>query len=131
VPSAVIMLVIYGGGALIFAPFSSPDQLQALTPVQWGMLLFSALNTFVAYGAFAEALDHWEASKVSAVLSTTPIVTLSAVFLVSQFLPTLLTPQPITFMAVAGAFFVVIGSLGIALGRKAMPHPNPKDHPER
>jgi drug/metabolite transporter (DMT)-like permease len=133
VPSTVIMLVIYGGGALLFAPFSSPEQLQTLTPLQWGMLLFSALNTFVAYGAFAEALDHWEASKVSAVLSTTPIVTLSAVFLVSQFLPTLITPEPITLIAVTGAFFVVVGSLGVALGRKAIlqSQPDHKDPPER
>jgi drug/metabolite transporter (DMT)-like permease len=120
VPSTVIMLVIYGGGALIFAPFSSPADLQTLTPLQWGMLLFSAFNTFIAYGAFAEALDHWEASKVSAVLSTTPIVTLSSVFLVSVLFPTLITPEPITLMAIAGAFFVVTGSLGIALGRKAV-----------
>ncbi|NJR38021.1 MAG: DMT family transporter [Leptolyngbyaceae cyanobacterium CSU_1_4] len=119
VPSSIIMLVIYGGGALLFAPFTSPASLQTLTPLQWGMLLFSALNTFVAYGAFAEALDHWEASKVSAILSTTPIVTLSAVFLVSLLFPTLITPAPITLVAVIGAFLVVIGSLGIAIGRKS------------
>jgi drug/metabolite transporter (DMT)-like permease len=121
IPSSIIMLVIYGGGALLFAPFTSPATLQTLTPLQWGMLLFSALNTFIAYGAFAEALEHWEASKVSAVLSTTPIVTLSSVFLVSLLFPTLITPEPITFVAVTGAFFVVVGSLGIAMGRKAMP----------
>ncbi|MBW4513843.1 MAG: DMT family transporter [Timaviella obliquedivisa GSE-PSE-MK23-08B] len=119
VPSSIIMLVIYGGGALLFAPFTSPASLQTLTPLQWGMLLFSALNTFVAYGAFAEALDHWEASKVSAVLSTTPIVTLSAVFLVSWLFPTLIPSEPITFLAVTGAFFVVVGSLGIAMGRRS------------
>jgi drug/metabolite transporter (DMT)-like permease len=120
VPSSVIMLVIYGGGALLFAPFSSPESLQTLTPLQWGMLLFSAFNTFVAYGAFAEALDHWEASKVSAVLSTTPIVTLSAVSLVAVLFPNLIAPEPITILAVLGAFFVVVGSLGIALGRTAI-----------
>jgi len=121
VPSSVIMLVIYGGGALLFAPFTSPETLQTLTPLQWGMLLFSAFNTFIAYGAFAEALDHWEASKVSAVLSTTPIVTLSSVFLVSLLFPTLIPPEPMTLVAVTGAFFVVVGSLGIALGRKVTP----------
>lgn len=124
VPSSMIMLVIYGGGALLFAPFTSPESLQTLTPLQWGMLLFSALNTFIAYGAFAEALDHWEASKVSAVLSTTPIVTLSSVFVVSLLFPTLIAPEPITFLAVIGAFFVVVGSLGIAIGRRASPSAN-------
>jgi drug/metabolite transporter (DMT)-like permease len=120
-PSSVIMLVIYGGSTLLFTPFVAPDTLATLTPLQWGMLLFSALNTFLAYGAFAEALDHWEASRVSAVLSTTPIVTLSSVFLVSLLSPGLISPEPITWIAVCGAFLVVLGSLGIALGR-GQPH---------
>jgi drug/metabolite transporter (DMT)-like permease len=119
IPSTVIMLVIYGGSTLLFTPFVAPATLATLTPLQWGMLLFSALNTFLAYGAFAEALDHWEASRVSAVLSTTPIITLSSVFAVSLLFPTLITPEPITLIAVMGAIFVVLGSLGIALGRSA------------
>jgi drug/metabolite transporter (DMT)-like permease len=118
VPSTVIMLVIYGGSALLFAPFASPDQLLTLTPLQWGMLAFSAANTFVAYGAFAEALDHWEASRVSAVLSTTPIVTLTSVFCVGSWFPGLMQPEPITLLAAIGAILVVLGSLGIALGQK-------------
>jgi drug/metabolite transporter (DMT)-like permease len=120
-PSSVIMLVIYGGSTLLFTPFVAPDTLAKLTPLQWGMLLFSALNTFLAYGAFAEALDHWEASRVSAVLSTTPIITLSSVFLVSLLSPGLIRPEPITWIAICGAFLVVLGSLGIALGRR-QPH---------
>ncbi|HEY9618649.1 MAG TPA: DMT family transporter, partial [Microcoleaceae cyanobacterium] len=63
--SQVIMLVIYGGSALLFAPAASPETLLQLTPTQWGMLLFSGFNTFLAYGSFAEALDHWDASRVS------------------------------------------------------------------
>jgi drug/metabolite transporter (DMT)-like permease len=114
----VIMLVIYGGSTLLFTPFVAPDTLNTLTPLQWGMLLFSAFNTFLAYGAFAEALDHWEASRVSAVLSTTPIVTLSSVVAVSLLLPNLMVPEPITGLAVLGAGLVVFGSLGIALGRR-------------
>jgi drug/metabolite transporter (DMT)-like permease len=117
-PSSVIMLVIYGGSTLLFTPFVAPDTLNTLTPLQWGMLLFSAFNTFLAYGAFAEALDHWEASRVSAVLSTTPIVTLSSVVAVSLLLPNLMVPEPITGLAVLGAGLVVFGSLGIALGRR-------------
>jgi drug/metabolite transporter (DMT)-like permease len=120
IPSTIIMLVIYGGSALLFTPFVSPAALATLTPLQWGMLLFSALNTFIAYGAFAEALDHWEASKVSAVLSTTPIITLSSVFAVSLLFPTLVPLEPITGVAVTGAILVVLGSLGIVLGRRGV-----------
>ena len=117
--SGQIMWIIYGGGMLLFSPAASPAQLVSLTPLQWFMLLFSALNTLLAYGAFAEALDHWDASRVSAVLSITPIMTLASVFAVSQLVPSLLLPEPIAAMSVAGAMLVVVGSLAIALGQQS------------
>lgn len=116
-PSPVIMWVIYGGSTLLFTPAASPQQLFTLTPLQWGMLLFAAFNTFVAYGAFAEALDHWEASRVSAVLSLTPIVTLTSVALVSFLYPTWIDAEHLTAIGLIGAVMVVAGSLSIALGR--------------
>ncbi|NJL21013.1 MAG: DMT family transporter [Leptolyngbyaceae cyanobacterium SM1_3_5] len=109
-PSATIMLVIYGGSALLFTPFSSPEQLLDLTPFQWGMLLFAALNTLLAYGAFAEALNHWEASRVGAVISLTPIVTLGAVAIAAQLLPSSIAAEQITRLGFAGAVLVVAGS---------------------
>ncbi|MBE9180960.1 DMT family transporter [Oculatella sp. LEGE 06141] len=115
--STAIMLVIYGGSALLFSPSASPQQLLTLTPLQWGMLIFSGFNTFLAYGAFAEALDHWEASRVSAVLALTPIVTLTSIVVVSSVLPTLLAPEQITLLGIAGAALVVCGSLAISLGK--------------
>lgn len=116
--SAAIMLVIYGGSTLLFAPFSSPNQLLTLTPLQWGMLIFAALNTLVAYGAFAEALDHWEASRVSAVLSLTPVVTLASVSAVGLLFPTLIKAEQISVLGLFGAMLVVAGSFSIALGQR-------------
>lgn len=115
--SGQIMWLIYGGGILLFSPAASPLQLMSLTPLQWFMLWFSAFNTLLAYGAFAEALNHWEASRVSAVLSLTPIMTLASVLTVSQLLPSWLLPEPVTTMSVTGATLVVLGSLAIALGK--------------
>jgi hypothetical protein len=37
-------------------------------------LLFCCANTVVAYGAFTEALNIWQAAKVSAVLAMAPIL---------------------------------------------------------
>lgn len=119
-PSTAIMWVIYGGSALIFWPVAHPAQLLQLTSLQWAMLLFSGLNTFLAYGAFAEALEHWDASRVSAVLSLTPIVTLTSVVTVAALLPGLIKPELVTLTGVMGAVLVVIGSLTIALGKRVM-----------
>jgi drug/metabolite transporter (DMT)-like permease len=81
------------------------------------MLLFCGLNTLIAYGAFAEALEHWEASRVSAVLALTPIVTLISVWAVSLLVPTLIAPEHLTILGVLGAVLVVAGSSAIALGK--------------
>ncbi|HAX77295.1 MAG TPA: EamA family transporter, partial [Cyanobacteria bacterium UBA11372] len=81
-PSSNIMLLIYGGCAVLFSPFAQPQSLLTMSPLHWGMLLFCALNTVLAYGSFAEALEHWEASRVSAVLALAPIVTLISVWAV-------------------------------------------------
>jgi drug/metabolite transporter (DMT)-like permease len=116
-PSSTIMLVIYGGCAILFSPLATPQPLLILTPLQWGMLLFCGLNTLIAYGAFAEALEHWEASRVSAVLALTPIVTLISVWAVSLLVPTLIAPEHLTILGVLGAVLVVAGSSAIALGK--------------
>lgn len=117
-PSPTIMLLIYGGSALLFSPAASPAQLTHLTPLQWGMLIFSGLNTIVAYGAFAEALDHWEASRVSAVLALTPIITLTSVLCVAFLFPRLVAAEQMTATGIWGALIVVVGSLAISLGKR-------------
>lgn len=116
--SPTIMMMIYGGSTLLFTPAAHPDRLLTLTPLQWAMLGFSAFNTFVAYGAFAEALDHWDASRVSAILSLTPIVTLLSVALVGAIAPLLIAPEPTSVVGVLGALLVVVGSFSIALGKR-------------
>jgi drug/metabolite transporter (DMT)-like permease len=116
--SPSIMVLLYGSCALLFTPFASPMQLLTLTPLEWGMLIFCGLNTVVAYGAFAESLAHWDASKVSAVLATTPIVTLVSVWVISLGIPLPIAPEQLTLLAVIGAMLVVSGSVAIALGKR-------------
>ncbi|HEY9651342.1 MAG TPA: DMT family transporter [Coleofasciculaceae cyanobacterium] len=115
--SPTIMLIIYGGCALLLTPFTAPQTLLMLSPLHWSMLLFCGLNTLMAYGAFAEALDHWEASRVSAVLALCPLVTMVAVWAVSRLTPTLIPAERLTILGVFGAILVVAGSVTIALGK--------------
>ncbi|WP_025167973.1 DMT family transporter, partial [Pseudomonas syringae] len=77
--SLQVMMVIYLFCALLLTPWAHPAEALLLSPLQGWLLLACCLNTLVAYGAFAEALAHWEASRVSATLALTPLVTLTAV----------------------------------------------------
>ncbi|BBD57563.1 hypothetical protein NIES2109_03300 [Nostoc sp. HK-01] len=113
-----IMMLIYGGAALLFTPLAKPDTILKLNNLPLGMLIFCALNTLIAYGAFAESLEHWEASRVSAVLTLAPIVTLISVELVAILVPTLIPAENITITGMVGAILVVAGSMAIALGKR-------------
>lgn len=117
--SAQIMLLIYGACTLLFTPFAIPKAIITLNYLHLGMLIFCAFNTLIAYGAFAESLQHWEASRVSAVIALAPIITLLSVFIISVIAPSLIAPEKITFIAVIGAFLVVSGSMAIALGKRS------------
>jgi drug/metabolite transporter (DMT)-like permease len=115
--SPSIMLIIYGGCALLFTPLARVKSLFILDTFHLGVLIFCALNTLIAYGAFAESLQHWEASRVSAVIALAPIVTLILVAVVSVIAPCSIPPEDFTFVALVGAGLVVTGSVAIALGK--------------
>lgn len=115
--SAQIMLIVYGGCAFLFTPFTASKTIFTLSILHFGTLIFCAFNTLIAYGAFAESLAHWEASRVSAVLTLAPIFTLIAVWMVSVIAPSLILPEKLTLVGVLGAVLVVTGAAAIALGK--------------
>ena len=69
----------------------------------------------MAYGAFAAALEHWEASRVSAIITLAPLVTLFVSAILPAFFPYLLPPTPLSWLGYLGAITVVFGSMIIAL----------------
>ena len=113
-------MVIYLSCALLLTPWAQPLQVLELSPLQGWLLLACCLNTLVAYGAFAEALAHWEASRVSATLALTPLVTFVSVALASSWWPDHVLPEAVNWIAYAGAVVVVLGSALTALGPSLM-----------
>ena len=116
-----VMMVIYLACALLLTPWAHPLQAMQLSPLQGWLLLACCLNTLVAYGAFAEALAHWEASRVSAALAITPLVTFAAVALAASLWPAHVPPEQLNWIAYAGALVVVLGSALAALGASLWP----------
>lgn len=114
--SQQVMMVIYLSCAVLLTPWVHPLQVLQLTGVQGWLLLACCLNTLVAYGAFAEALAHWEASRVSATLALTPLVTFVAVALAALAWPEYVHAEDINALGYVGAVTVVAGSRLVALG---------------
>lgn len=116
--SQQILMMIYLGCATLLFPVSELDALSTLSGLQLSMLIFLSLNTLIGYGAFAEALSQWEASKVSAVLAFQPVVTLFGAVLLGVLFPTHWPAEPLTLAAVLSSLVVVAGSMACALGAK-------------
>jgi len=116
-PSLSIMLCIFVGAAMLYTPVASPTALLSLNTTQACALVFCIVNMVIAYGTFAEALAHWDASRVSAVLALVPLVTLAVIHVGSGIVPELIAAEPLGAVGVLGACLVVAGSLLMALGR--------------
>jgi drug/metabolite transporter (DMT)-like permease len=109
------MLAIYWLGTLVFLPFCNFSTLGQLTGMQWTLLAFCGLNTIIAYGSFAEALVHIEASRVSATIALTPLLTVGIV----QLIPMEgITVEPLGVISLLGALLVVSGSITTAVAKK-------------
>ncbi|PAU87947.1 EamA family transporter [Pseudomonas sp. WN033] len=113
--SVTVMMVIYLGSSVLLLPLVEPAQILQLSHLQLWLLAGCCLNTLVAYGAFAEALVHWEASRVSATVATTPLLTFSMVALGALLWPSVVEPELLNSLAYIGALLVVGGSALIAL----------------
>ena len=126
--SAAVLLFVYALATLVLLPVAKPSTLLALDALHGAALGYCAINTLVAYGAFAEALAHWEASRVSVVLALTPVLTVATVELVHRISPELIAPERIAMLGWAGALLVIGGSALSSLARDPAP-PAPATEP--
>jgi drug/metabolite transporter (DMT)-like permease len=116
--STQILLILYLAAVVVYTPTAKPAGILELNGFQLFLLLFTGANVIVAYGCFTEAMAHWEASRVSAVLAMVPLVTLAAVEFCEAFVPWLARSEGLNALGWLGALMVVGGSMQCALGRK-------------
>lgn len=105
-----ILGFIFVVAAIALTPFAYPASLLQLDAPHWALLAYCSVNTLVAYGAFAAALAHWQASRVSLVLTVTPVLTLLSAMVLAAAWPGLLAAENIPLAGWAGALLVVAGS---------------------
>jgi drug/metabolite transporter (DMT)-like permease len=117
IDSAQIMWVIYGVCGIFFGILSNFGSLSQLGLIEWMMLIFCGLNTVVAYGCFAESLQHWEVSKVSAIIALAPIFTIGSMSMITWLSPGLVTPEKLTPISLIGAILIIVGSMSISLAK--------------
>jgi len=113
--SVQILVSIYAVSIVLLLPFISPGTVLTLSGWQFALLAFCCLNTLVAYGCFAEALNLWDASKVSATIALAPLFTISALKLIVFLDPTYPNSDRLSLLSMLGAGLLVLGSVLTAL----------------
>jgi drug/metabolite transporter (DMT)-like permease len=63
-------------------------------------------------------MTHWEVSRVSAVITIAPLLTLFFVFLSNALYPGFIQTEPLDWMNWLGAVLVIGGSTLAALGKR-------------
>ena len=109
--SQQILLLIFFSGTMFLLPTAAPGTLLDLNLTGMLLLAFCSANTLLAYGCFAEALEHWEASRVSAILAIVPLMTLVFMELLTPVYPDLVSSEKITWVSFLGALVVVAGTV--------------------
>jgi drug/metabolite transporter (DMT)-like permease len=113
--SVQILLVVYVISALLLTPLAAPTSVQQLSQLQLWLLAFCCLNTILAYGSFAEALAHWHASKVSAVLALAPLFTIVGLKVIVWINPAYTYTDHLNPLSIIAAVILVLGSMTVAL----------------
>lgn len=122
IPSQPLMLCLFVGCAVIFTPAVDISTVKGLDRIGWIALALTGFSTAVAYGSFAAALEHVEASRVSAVIALVPLGTLISSYLFSALAPELFPRVSLPPLSFLGAAAVVSGSLITSLfGRPPRP----------
>jgi len=118
-PSLSILWTVYVSGAVMLLPFAEPGQVRGLDALGWVFLIYCSLNILVAYASFAQAMAHWEVSRVSAVVATTPLFTVIFTELAARLWPGRVAHEGLDWLQIAGGVLVAGGSIVAALARRS------------
>ena len=110
-----ILLLICLSGTIFLWPLAEPRQLQGLKTTELILLAFCGLNTIIAYGCFGLAMSHWQASRVSAVITIAPLLTLLFTFGLNHWKVASTPAEPMDGLSYLGALLVVSGAAVTAL----------------
>ncbi|MCY4265843.1 MAG: DMT family transporter [Gammaproteobacteria bacterium] len=113
--SQQILFFIFFVSSVLLVPFITPLEVQRLSSWQWLLLVFCCFNTLIAYGSFSEAMNLWDASKVSATLALAPLFTIGALKVIVFFNPGYSFSDRLSLLSMLGALLLIIGSVLTAL----------------
>ena len=116
-PAQAINLLIYGVATIVLIPLVEWGELLKGGFAGWLILIVLGLNTLLAYGALAEAVECIPLSLISILITLNPLITLGGMWILNTLGVGALPTENISWlgylgggMAVSGVVFVVASS---------------------
>lgn len=94
---------------LALSPLANFSEMKNWNFGVWMLMLACGLNTLIAYGCFAEAMQRAPASNVGVIIAANPLVTILLVTVLSSLGVSWVIPEPVAWLGFVGAFCVVSG----------------------
>ena len=113
--SQSILCFIYVLATVVLFFWSDLDNQASISSMHWWAIAYACISTVIAYGVFAEALNHWHASRVGMVLALIPVTTLLFINTFAHFFPELLAAEKIEAIGYLGMVCIVLGSMSASL----------------
>jgi drug/metabolite transporter (DMT)-like permease len=113
-----VLMIAYLLGTFALLPLSSPARVLELNNMAL-LLLLAIIGVYIlSYMALGTAMLHWEASRVSAMITLTPLFTLMFTHVIAVIFPGYLQPERHDLLSWGGAALVVGGSFLAAMPRR-------------
>lgn len=113
-----VLMIAYVLGTFVLLPLSTPVRVLTLDAIALLLLIAVIILYLVSYVTLGAAMAHWEASRVSAMITLTPLFTLVFSHVIAALFPGYLQPERHDLLSWGGAALVVVGSLLAAMPRR-------------
>ena len=102
-------LLVYGTAALVLIPVVTWSEFNNPHFGSWVLMIFLGVNTLLAYGCLAEAVNYIPLWMISVVITLNPFITLMAMKLLSVVAPGWVEPEVIGLWGYIGASIAISG----------------------
>jgi len=114
-----VLMIAYIVGNFALLPLAEPSRVLAMNELGWMLLVGAVVIYLLSYITLGTAMAHWEASRVSAMITLSPLLTLLLTHVLVIVQPNYLAAEPHDLLSWCGAGCVVAGSFLAALPRRS------------